>query len=57
MPSMTEYTTVWNNYNLTVYFAQGPLTVKCKDADSFARWLNMQASLYLQQTNTLQTFC
>jgi hypothetical protein len=56
MPSMTEYTTEWDNYNLTVNSDQGPLTVKWKDADSLARWSNMQAGLYLQQTNTLQTF-
>ena len=56
MPLMTDYTKEWNNYSLTVNSDRGPLTVKWQDADTLARWSNIQAGLYLQQTNSLQTF-
>jgi hypothetical protein len=56
MPLMTEFIKEWNHYTLTVNSDRGPLTVKWQDADSLARWSNIQAGLYLQQTNSLQTF-
>ena len=56
MPLMTDYTKEWNNYSLTVNSDRGPLTVKWQDANTLARWSNIQAGLYLQQTNSLQTF-
>jgi hypothetical protein len=56
MPSMNDYIKEWNHYTLTVNSNRGPLTVKWNDADALARWSNIQAGLYLQQTNSLQTF-
>lgn len=56
MPSMDDFTKEWTHYTLTVNSDRGPLTVKWHDVDTLARWSNMQAGLYLQQTNTLQTF-
>jgi SAM-dependent methyltransferase len=56
MPSMDDFTKEWNHYTLTVNSDRGPLVVKWQDADTLARWSNIQAGLYLQEKNTLQTF-
>jgi len=56
MPSMDDYIKEWNHYTLTVNSDRGPLTVKWQDADTLAQWSNIQAGLYLQEKNTLQTF-
>lgn len=53
---MADYTKEWNRYTLTIQSDRGPLTVKWQDADTLAKWANIQAALYLQQTNSLQTF-
>jgi hypothetical protein len=56
MPSMDDYIKEWNHYTLTVNSDRGPLTVKWQDANTLAQWSNIQAGLYLQEKNTLQTF-
>jgi SAM-dependent methyltransferase len=56
MPSLTDFTQDWNKYNLNVNTDRGTLTVKWNDANNLALWSNIQAGLYLQQTNSLQTF-
>jgi hypothetical protein len=56
MPSIDDFTKEWNHYTLTVNSDRGPLTVKWNDADTLAKWSNIQAGLYLQQKNSLQTF-
>jgi SAM-dependent methyltransferase len=53
---MQDFTGDWLKYSLTVKTDRGPLTVKWNDADNLAKWSNMQAGLYLQDTNSLQTF-
>jgi SAM-dependent methyltransferase len=56
MPSLIDFTNEWNKYELKVDTDRGPIVVKWNDADSLARWANIQAGLYLQKTNSLQTF-
>ena len=56
MPSMADYTEEWNHYTLTIQSDRGSLQVNWRDADTLAKWANIQAALYLQQTNSLQTF-
>jgi SAM-dependent methyltransferase len=53
---MEDFTKEWNHYTLTVNSDRGPLVVKWQDADTLAQWSNIQAGLYLQEKNTLQTF-
>jgi SAM-dependent methyltransferase len=56
MPALSDFTAEWNKYELRVNTDRGPLSVKWNDADTLARWSNIQAGLYLQNTNSLQTF-
>jgi hypothetical protein len=56
MPSMDDFTKEWNQYKLTIQSDRGPLTVNWSDVDTLAKWANIQAGLYLQPTNSLQTF-
>jgi SAM-dependent methyltransferase len=56
MPSLSDFTTDWNKYELKINTDRGILKVKWNDANNLALWSNMQAGLYLQQTNSLQTF-
>jgi hypothetical protein len=56
MPALSDFTADWNKYELKVNTDRGPLSVKWNDADTLARWSNIQSGLYLQQTNSLQTF-
>lgn len=54
--SMEQFLQDWQKYQLTVNTDRGNLTVKWSDADTLAKWSNIQAGLYLQETNSLQTF-
>jgi hypothetical protein len=56
MPSLKDYTSDWNKYVLNVTTDRGVLTVKWNDVNNLALWSNIQAGLYLQNTNSLQTF-
>jgi hypothetical protein len=56
MPSMEDFTKEWNHYTLTVSSDRGPLSVKWHDVNTLAQWANIQAAVYLQETNSLQTF-
>jgi hypothetical protein len=56
MSSLSDFTTEWNKYELKVDTDRGPLLVKWNDANTLALWSNIQAGLYLQKTNSLQTF-
>jgi SAM-dependent methyltransferase len=56
MPSLSDFTHDWNKYKLNVNTDRGVLTVKWNDANNLALWSNIQAGLYLQDTNSLQTF-
>jgi SAM-dependent methyltransferase len=56
MASIEEFLEDWNKYVLTVNTDRGPLQVKWNDATNLARWSNIQAGLYLQNSNSLQTF-
>ena len=53
---MSDFTADWNKYELKVNTDRGELKVKWNDANNLALWSNIQAGLYLQQTNSLQTF-
>lgn len=46
----------WNKYELKINTDRGVLRVNWNDANSLALWSNMQAGLYLQDQNSLQTF-
>jgi SAM-dependent methyltransferase len=56
MPSLSDFTSDWNKYKLDVTTDRGVLSVKWNDANNLALWSNIQAGLYLQDTNSLQTF-
>lgn len=56
MPSLSDFTNDWNKYRLNVDTDRGTLTVNWSDANNLALWSNIQAGLYLQDTNSLQTF-
>lgn len=56
MPAIEDFLKDWNNYTLKIESDRGPLIVKWNDADEMAKWSNMQAGLYLQNINSLQTF-
>jgi hypothetical protein len=56
MASFDEFTADWNKYELKVNTDRGVLRVKWNDANNLAMWSNMQAGLYLQEQNSLQTF-
>ena len=56
MPSLSDVTNEWNKYELKVDTDRGPIVVKWNDANTLALWANIQAGLYLQKTNSLQTF-
>ena len=46
----------WQDYVLNIDSDRGPLTVKWNQSDKLAFWANIQAGVYLQKTNSLQTF-
>lgn len=54
--SMEQFLIDWTKYQLTVKSDRGDLTVKWSDVETLAKWSNIQAGLYLQETNSLQTF-
>jgi len=56
MPSLDEFIEDWNKYELKINSDRGVLTVKWNDANNLALWSNIQAGLYLQEKNSLQTF-
>jgi len=56
MSSLSDFTQDWNKYKLDINTDRGPLTVKWNDAANLALWSNIQAGLYLQEINSLQTF-
>jgi SAM-dependent methyltransferase len=56
MAAIEEFLEDWNKYVLTVTTDRGPLQVKWNDAINLAKWSNIQAGLYLQNTNSLQSF-
>lgn len=56
MASLADFTQDWNKYTLKIETDRGPLTVNWNDANNLALWSNIQAGLYLQKTNSLQTF-
>jgi SAM-dependent methyltransferase len=56
MPSLNDFTADWNKYELKINTDRGDLTIKWNDANNLALWSNIQAGLYLQKTNSLQTF-
>jgi SAM-dependent methyltransferase len=56
MPALEEFLKEWNTYTLSIESDRGPLVVKWNDADTLAKWSNMQAGLYLKDRNSLQIF-
>jgi hypothetical protein len=56
MPILDDFTRDWNKYELKINTDRGDLKIKWNDANNLALWANIQAGLYLQQTNSLQTF-
>lgn len=56
MSSMKDLTQDWNKYNLKIETDRGPLSLQWSDANNLALWANLQAGIYLQRTNSLQTF-
>jgi len=56
MSDFNDFLKDWNKYKLDIKTDRGVLTVKWNDVDTLARWSNMQAGLYLKDTNSLQTF-
>ena len=56
MSSMNDFIEDWQKYSLNVNTDRGVLNVKWNNADNLAKWSNMQAGLYLQDKNCLQTF-
>jgi hypothetical protein len=56
MAVFSEFLEDWNKYELKVNTDRGVLRVKWNDANNLALWSNMQAGLYLQEQNSLQTF-
>ena len=56
MPALTDFTEDWNKYSLKIDTDRGVLTLKWNDANNLALWSNIQAGLYLQDKNSLQTF-
>jgi hypothetical protein len=56
MASFNDFIADWNKYELKVNTDRGVLRVKWNDANNLALWSNMQAGLYLQEQNSLQTF-
>lgn len=56
MSSMKDYTYDWNRYNLNVDTDRGKISLQWSDANNLALWANLQAGIYLQRTNSLQTF-
>jgi SAM-dependent methyltransferase len=56
MPSLADFTQDWNKYILNINTARGTLTIRWNDANNLALWSNIQAGLYLQDINSLQTF-
>lgn len=57
MPSLNDFTEDWNKYTLNINTDRGVLSIKWNDINTLAMWANIQAALYLQKTNSLQTFC
>jgi len=53
---MNDFIEDWQKYSLSVNTDRGVLNVKWNNADNLAKWSNMQAGLYLQDKNSLQTF-
>jgi len=56
MPALSDFTQDWNKYELKVNTDRGELKIRWNDANNLALWSNIQAGLYLQKTNSLQTF-
>ncbi len=56
MPTLTDFTHDWNKYELKIDTDRGALKIKWNDVNNLAKWANMQAAVYLQETNSLQTF-
>jgi SAM-dependent methyltransferase len=56
MSVIHDFTQDWNKYNLNIATDRGPLSIQWSDANQLALWANLQAGLYLQKTNSLQTF-
>lgn len=56
MSSMKDFTQDWNKYNLNIETDRGRLSLQWSDANNLAIWANLQAGIYLQRTNSLQTF-
>lgn len=54
--NMEQFLDDWSKYQLTVNTDRGDLTVKWNDVNTLAKWSNIQAGLYLQEKNSLQTF-
>lgn len=56
MSSLSDFTHDWNKYKLKIDSDRGDLIIKWNDANNLALWSNIQAGLYLQDINSLQTF-
>lgn len=56
MPILNDFTHDWNKYELKINTDRGDLKIKWNNANNLALWANIQSGLYLQQTNSLQTF-
>lgn len=56
MRPFEDYLKDWWKYTLKIQTKKGPIEVSWSDANELAKWSNMQAGLYLQDTNSLQTF-
>jgi len=54
--SFDSYLQDWWDYTLEIDTDRGPIKIHWSNANNLARWSNMQAGLYLQDTNSLQTF-
>jgi len=56
MPGLNDFIQDWNKYSLKIDTDRGTLNLKWNDANNLALWSNIQAGLYLQDINSLQTF-
>lgn len=56
MSGMKDFTQDWNRYNLNIDTDKGVINLKWNDVNNLALWANLQAGIYLQKTNSLQTF-
>lgn len=56
MAELKNFLQDWNKYNLTVDTDKGKISLQWNDTNNLAIWANIQAGIYLQKVNSLQTF-